>query len=290
MGLSSNTLWHQTNKDGLEGIIKDECLYISYCIEDVTSAGYNVEFAYPMVSVCDLPLAETGNFLNKYGNYTIGFNSEWGKRNHFAAVWYCYKNSFALKTIVEMLARKIADFGDKVENDKDYQRIVYILSYIKQYEGPLPKRNYVNYRFYDERELRYVPNVEKLIEIGEKPILWDYQGYKNAHNGSPLLPKSMNIPFEWEDIKYIIVEDANEKQKYKNLIEKCSGKKGLNISFFTNKEVKEDIIGMNHDEYDDPEIATEADIDKIFENLKLEYDDKTETLYLKNDKKESGGL
>lgn len=280
MGLSSNTLWHQTDEDGLKGIIIDRCLYISYSVEEVTSAGYNVEFAYPMVSVCDLPLAETGNFLNKYGDYTIGFNAEWGKRNHFAAVWYCYKNSFALKTIVEMLARKISEFGDKVEDDKEYQKIVYILSYIKHYEGPLPKRNYNNYRFYDERELRFVPDADKLKEIGEKSMLWNYQAYKDAHNGSPLLPKSLNIPFEWDDVKYIIVEEDSEKQVFKKLIEECSGRKDLNISFFTNKEVVEDIIGMNHDEYDDPQIATEADIDEIFEKMKLDYDAKTETLYL----------
>lgn len=284
MGLSSNTLWHQTDENGLKGIIKDRCLYISYSVEEVTSAGYNVEFAYPMVSVCDLPLAETGSFLNKYGDYTIGFSAEWGKRNHFAAVWYCYKNSFALKTIVEMLARKISEYGDKVENDRDYQRIVYILSYIKQYEGPLPKRNYTNYRFYDERELRFVPSADKLKEIGEKSMLWNYQAYKDAHNGSPLLPKRMNIPFEWDDVKYIIVENEIEKQEYKKLIEECSGRKDLNISFFTNKEVMEDIIGMNHDEYDDPLIATDADIDEIFEKMKLDYDTKAEALYIKNDK------
>ncbi len=286
MGLSSNTLWHQTDEDGLKGIVKDKCLYISYSVEKVTSAGYDVEFAYPMVSVCDLPLAETGNFLNKYGGYTIGFNAEWGKRNHFAAVWYCYKNSFALKTIVEMLARKINYFGEKVENDEDYQRIVYILSYIKQYEGPLAKHNYSNYRFYDERELRFVPNADKLKEIGEKSMLWNYQAYKDAHNGSPLLPKSLNITFEWEDVKYIIVEKENEKQEYKKLIEDRSGRKDLNISFFTNKEVVEDIIGMNHDEHDDPQISTDADIDEIFKKMKikLDYDSKAETLFFKDDK------
>ena len=114
MGLSSNTLWHQTDEDGLKGIIRDKCLYISYSVEEVTSARDKAEFAYPMVSVCDLPLAETGNFLNKYGGYTIGFSAEWGKRNHFAAVWYCYKNSFALKTIVEMLAQKISNVKCRV--------------------------------------------------------------------------------------------------------------------------------------------------------------------------------
>lgn len=72
MGLSSNTLWHQTKKDGLKGIIRDKCLYLSYSVEDLTSLGYKSKFAYPMVSVCDLPLSETGNYLKKYGDYYCG--------------------------------------------------------------------------------------------------------------------------------------------------------------------------------------------------------------------------
>lgn len=282
MGLSSNTLWHQTKKDGLKGIIKDKCLYVAYSLEDVTSTRYNASFAYPMVSVCDLPLSETGNYLKKYGDYTIGFSAEWGRRNHFAAVWYCDQNSFALKTIIEMLARKIGDFGDKVENDEEYQKIVYLLSYIKQYEGPLKKRNYKKYRFYDERELRFVPDAQSLKEVGEKPMLWNYDAYKKAHKNSPLLPKSMKVQYEWEDVKYIIVEKDIEKMEFRKLIEKHSGRDDLNISFFTNKEVKEDIIGMNHDEPDAPrfEIATDADIDALFENMKTRYDENHETLVI----------
>ena len=157
MGLSSNILWHQTKKDGLRGIIKNKCLYYSYSVEDII--GYDkYKFAYPMVSVCDLPLAETGNYLKKYGDYTIGFCAEWGKRNNFSAVWYCDQNSLALKTIIDMLARKFNTFRFETEKDEDYQRIIYLLSYIKLYEGPLPKRNYKKYRFYDEREVRRVPD------------------------------------------------------------------------------------------------------------------------------------
>ena len=247
MGISSNVLWHQTKKRGLWGIIRNKCLYFSYSVESVTSTIYNAEFAYPMVSVCDLPLSETGAFLKKYGNYTIGFTSDWGKRNHFSAVWYCDKNSFALKTILDLFAQKIGAFGDDDTKDTNYQKIIYILSYVKQYEGPLPKRNYKKYRFYDERELRCVPDAETLGQIGEKTILWDYLSYKKAHNDSSLLPKSLCVPFEWDDIKYIIVEKENEKAELKRMIEKKSGRKDLQISFFTNTEVKDDIIGVTHD-------------------------------------------
>ena len=225
---------------------------MSYCEESLVSSFYDVTFAYPMVSVCDLPLSETGNYLKKYGDYMVGFCSEWGRRNHFATVWYCDQNSNALKTIASMLREKIGEFGDKVSKDEAYKKIVYLLSYIKQYEGPLKRRNYKKYRFYDEREQRFVPNPDDLINAGEYPLLWDYDKYKIAHHNSSLLPKRFNIPFEWGDIKYIIVEKESEKEEFRNLVEAESGQKDLNISYFTNKEVKEDIIGLNHDV---PEIA-----------------------------------
>lgn len=269
MGLSSNTLWHQTKKDGLKGIIKDKCLYLSYSLEDMTSLGYIAKFAYPMVSVCDLPLSETGNYLKKYGDYMIGFSAEWGARNKFSTVWYCGNKTFSLHTVLGMLARKINEFGDNIDVDRDYQRIIYIMSYVKQYEGPLPKRNYKNYRFYDERELRFVPDYDTLKELGEKPFLWDYEGYKKSHKNSSLLTKELNITFEWEDIKYIIVETEDEKKEFWKLIEASSRRSDLHIPILTNKEVKEDIIGTSHDVKNSIEHVefTDAEIDEMIESI-----------------------
>lgn len=270
MGLSSNTLWHQTKKDGLKGIIKDKCLYLSYSLEDMTSLGYTAKFAYPMVSVCDLPLSETGNYLKKYGDYMIGLSAEWGARNNFSTVWYCGNKTFSLHTVLGMLTRKIIEFGDKIDDDEDYQKIIYIMSYIKQYEGPLPKRHYKNYRFYDERELRFVPDYDVLKEFGEKPFLWDYEGYKKSHKNSSLLTKELNVMFDWEDIKYIIVETEDEKNEFWKLIENRSGRRDLHIPILTNREVKEDIIGTSHDVRlsEEPiKFAKDADIDEIFEEL-----------------------
>ena len=253
MGISSNTLWHQTNKKGLKGIIKNKCLYLSYSLEDIHSTRYNSKYAYPMVSVCDIPLAETGNYLKKYGFYTIGFSAEWGRRNHFSTVWYCDQNSLTIEKIHDMLVNRIVsedtNSGENMEDDWFTQNIVYICSYIKQYEGPLLKRGYKKYRFYDERELRYVPDTKVLSEIGAKQMLseQEYNEYKAKHKKSPILSKNLNIPFEWEDIKFIIVDKDSEKTEFRDVIQKCSGKKDLNISFFTNDEVREDIIGMCHD-------------------------------------------
>ena len=115
-------------------------------------------------------------------------------------------------------------------------------------------------------------------------MLWNYEAYKKAHKNSALLPKTLNVPFEWDDVKYIIVEKESEKLEFKQLINKLSGRDDLNISYFTNKEVKEDIIGGCHDEqdYTQPGVATDEDINEIFRNASIRYDKDSETLYIDN--------
>lgn len=274
MGLSSNTLWHQTKKEGLEGIIEKRCLYYSYSKEFVASNlnQHCAEFAFPMISVCDLPLSETGLYLGKYGGYTIGLDVEWGKRNNFTAVWYCDPNSMALRTIMDMMISKIGSFGDCVDDDKEYQKIVYLFSHIKLYEWSLTQKNYKNYRFYDERELRLVPAYQTLKDNEESPMLWNYDKYRAEHGTSLLTPK-MKVTFDWDDVKYIIVKEEQDKAYFRTLVESSSKRRDLNISYFTNKEVMEDVIGQDHNEIEEMklpdvpviEVATKEDIDEIFQ-------------------------
>ena len=84
------------------------------------------------------------------------------------------------------------------------------------------------------------------------------------------------------DIKYIIVEKDGEKSEFRKLIEKCSGRNDLDILYFTNKEVKEDIIGISHDEQEAPQKDTHADIEEIFKKIKsVEYDAGNEILIIR---------
>ena len=271
MGLSSNILWHQAKKDGLKGIIRDRCLYYSYSEESVISslAKLKTRFAFPMISVCDLPLSETGGYLKKYGDYTIGFSSAWGKRNGFSTVWYCDEHSNTLLYLLRLFADKFNLYYFDTGKDVDYQRIIYLLSYVKQYEGPLPKKNYKRYRFYDEREQRRVPSFEDLSLIGEKQFIINYEDYKKGHNNSPLLPKALNIPFEWEDVRYIIVEKNEEKDEVMELVKKSSNRDDLRIMYLTNKEVREDVIGLSHDVKEDPIIITSENLEEIADKLRL---------------------
>lgn len=93
MGLSSNVIWHQTTFEGLKAIIKDMRFMCSYSLETIKWKGDCVDIAFPMISFCDIPLADIQEYLDKYGKYTIGFQRSWGKTVRLSPVWYRDKDA-----------------------------------------------------------------------------------------------------------------------------------------------------------------------------------------------------
>lgn len=164
MGLSSNILWHQTNRAGIEAILKSKYLLFSYSRELVP--GDDTSRAFPMISLCDLPFSEMSDYLGKYGDYTIGFDREWGVKNHFNPVWYCNDGSYAVRIIREQINKKR----------------LYTAAYVKPVEGYLEtdKYTYLNYRYYDEREVRIVLSEQTMTDNNEKWSLSknEYDDYK----------------------------------------------------------------------------------------------------------------
>ena len=63
--ISSNTLFHWTNKDSLIGILKNE-FKINYCRENLSlKRDIQMTIRVPLVSFCDIPLSESRNQMNK---------------------------------------------------------------------------------------------------------------------------------------------------------------------------------------------------------------------------------
>lgn len=77
MELSSNVFLHQTDYNGLRGIIKEQGLYYAYSKEDLR-AYYGRGIGFPMIILCDLPLLQFDDYIDKYGGYCIGLSHEWG--------------------------------------------------------------------------------------------------------------------------------------------------------------------------------------------------------------------
>jgi len=239
MGLSSNILWHQTTEDSLNKILESKRFLCAYSVEDVADmAGQN--YAFPMVSMCDLPLSELTEFLGKYHSYCIGMSREWGVRNRFTPIWYYEAKS----RVPKILKNAIEDVLNK--SDDNILSLMGILSYMKKVEGPLPKHNYEVYRFYDEREVRHVPSFDYVVAGKNEPILTEegYAEYK-AKTGSPVI--NSYVKFEWSDVRYIIVKEKAEVDVMIAFLESL-GCDNHHIGVFYEDEIIQDVIGYKHNE------------------------------------------
>lgn len=238
MGLSSNILWHQTTSPSLRKILKSRSFRCSYSLEEVDSI-IGKKLAFPMISMCDLPISEFSEFQGKYGDYSIGLSHEWGVKKKFSPIWYYEPKSRVPQLILKIFEKALNNHNESILS------LMGILSYMKKIEGPLQKHNYSLYRFYDEREVRYVPSFKYLASGGDRPILTaeEYDEYKTAHKGNASI--NVFIRFEWSDIRYIIVKEDKQIGPMIEYLEKlgCNNK---TISVFSSKQIFQDFIGYKH--------------------------------------------
>lgn len=258
MGLSSNILWHQTKTDSLKQILRTRTFRFAYSKEIIPGTG--VTMAFPMVSFCNLPLAEFADYGNKYGGYSIGMSREWGIKNRFNPVLYCENTSNIVRRLASVISnlQSGAEFSDKVLD------VLECLAYVKPIEDTLEigDRKYANYRFMDEREVRLVPDFADLKRRLILPILTpeQYGQYKLEHNNKPLLEES--ISFEWSDIKYIIVQNNTNITEYRRLLKRLDCNND-NIHIFNQQQVREDFIGIGHNKLTRPFLPKNIDIEKL---------------------------
>lgn len=237
MGLSSTVLWHQTRKDAFFEILKSRKLCVSYSQEEIMP---QLKVAFPMICLCDLPLSEFASNNWTYGEYAIGFTREWAIKNGFNPVCYYHHQSKFMQEMYSLISdtKNKALYGTQ-------NIATYLLSYFKPIEGQLvtSKREYHNYRFYDEREYRLVPYFTQLKGYQHILTMEEYASYKEMHNGKSLI-EDVSIAFEYSDINYIVVRSSTNVLQTKKILGKYL--RQCNINILSKKQVEHDIIGSNH--------------------------------------------
>lgn len=228
MGLSPSTLFHLTSKDGLKGILEDN-FKLKYCKELISHNEKPIEIAVPMVSFCDIKISEITEHISKYGEYGIGLSKDWAFSKDLNPVIYMNHNSvFCNKLITSM---RTINGSESISLD-DRMNVSNFIRYIKIYEGELNRKGNIisNYRFADEREWRYVPNME-FKDSKFPPYI----------NLSKDLPETFNMKkenekliderliFEPNDILYILVRTEDEIDE---IIQHIKTAKGKNFSLF----------------------------------------------------------
>jgi hypothetical protein len=104
-----------------------------------------------------------------------------------------------------------------------HRSVLDVMRYVKNYEADLTRNGTTrkNYRFYDEREWRYVPGFSEdfpMIATGES---YEKASLKTALNRAV---SSLRLKFNPHDIKYIIVKTDSEISEFVTAIRESKGK------------------------------------------------------------------
>ena len=258
MAISSNSIIHYTKElSGLESIIKSKGFRICYCSEKVnTRGGQSYAFAIPMVSFCDIPITDykkhfyhtKGKKRGYYGDYGIGLNKAWASKCGLNPVSYIDYNSFTgtgLRKCVEYFLNSKSSSSKNPISNSDINELLQIALYAKNYQGELIINGQLEdkkYKFYDEREWRFVP---KSSDIKNNEILLDISDYEADKDKFNDAIKDCLLNFSLNDISYIIVNSESEIEYIVDLLKKETGTddklfKKIVTKIFTNEQILAD--------------------------------------------------
>jgi hypothetical protein len=169
------------------------------------------EIAIPMVSFCDLPLSNIKNHLTFYGNYGIGLSKKWGIKYRISPVIYTHKVSTLNSSIRDLIGFAYRHSNENKSTEKNDKASHYLYSYTKPYQGRMWRDgHYTNdIRFYDEREWRFVPDVDRI----DLPRILSKKEYLNKQfrmEANKDLAENFVLCFTPIDIKYIIVRNEDD--------------------------------------------------------------------------------
>jgi hypothetical protein len=204
--ISSNTLFHFTNRGNLLGILKNE-FHPRFSLEhyqlDETDS---VKLGIPMVSFCDIPLSLVSRHMTKYGNYGIGMSKIWAEKNRLNPVLYIRKGSQLTQTLSKIIVNNAQQVRQNKSLIEQRDLLFRLFMFTKPFNG-VAKNNEIT-KYYDEREWRYVPDPSPysgkqfiLEKQFKDPLLFEEnEKLKNA-----------KLRFDPSDINYIIIKEESER-------------------------------------------------------------------------------
>lgn len=224
--ISSNSLFHFTSeKKNLLSILDKEFLP-RYSYESVKlksdSLRVGMSQAIPMICFCDISLSQIQNHINEYGNYGLGMTKEWGIRNKLNPIIYLNSDSSISNSIHDLTINILELLDGKctkpLKNVSD--EFMNLLNFLKPYEGNSSKNPNKKIRFYDEKEWRYVPNINfdernslTLDEFGDNLIREKANQEVEKHK----------LGFTINDIKYIFIKSNSEIHEFVEAIRNIKG-------------------------------------------------------------------
>jgi hypothetical protein len=170
--------------------------------DEEETESQNVKRYIPMVCFCDIPSKFAKTHREIYGQYGILLTKQWAIDHGISPIIYLPENS-KLHTIFYNISGLIKKSIDNYSSDVApmKEEINKLQEYIKAY-----KKENEKYKYYDEREWRYIPDQNE---------------------------EDVYLTFEKKDIVRAIVQTKGEKEELSRILrEKFGTTKNLNIEIY----------------------------------------------------------
>lgn len=213
--ISTKDLFHFTKSIDILKSIIDNGFYIQFSKEELVFSDNEKNelknWAIPMICFCDIPFQIIQNHLDIYGGYGIGISKLYGN-----SAMKLNPVIYLDDSVLKFSFNQLFNYVIKENNAKKINMEVYdIMKYIKRYKGDYKINGvtYKNYKFYDEREWRYIPP----FQITGNFIKEENFDQIDSEN-KKLIHKKVLISFNLEDVNYIIVKNKNEIDKIAKIV------------------------------------------------------------------------
>ncbi len=239
--LQPDTLFHFMERvEWLIEIIKNKHMPARYCQEDIRYLSINgiERIAIPMRCFCDIRLHDLPAHIEYYGACGIAFPKQWGMKKGIQPIHYINPNSRLCKDLSKVFNDSLVN---KSKREAKLQKclknyMLHELMYSKPDSGISRNRitkNEDRKCFTDECEWRYIPDLS--------PINYDPLVVCNGMNNdyisklteSLMAYKKVSLQFEYEDIKYLIVETNEDFQKLTAAINELEIKENLKFKLIS---------------------------------------------------------
>lgn len=220
--VQADTLFTFTSHvDYLITSIKDGMISPRYCAEDLSYLKIRgiKKMAFPMKCFCDINLHKLEDHLVWYGYYGLAFSKEWGMENKIQPIQYINPDSELRKDFASAFsaALKVDTSKQSAAQQKMKSFLLHQLMYYKPYSGMFENRNTkkrLKKCFTDECEWRFIPDV---TVAGFQQVYYDQNiinaGVLNDMSNAMSGIADISLPFEYSDIKYIIVKNSSDFAK-----------------------------------------------------------------------------
>ncbi|EGX8054714.1 hypothetical protein Q6W56_004526 [Salmonella enterica] len=216
--LYPSVVCHFTRRSNvLISILESMFFKVSYAKEEIIGTDASRTFGIPMVSFCDIRLSQLNEHITKYGKYGIALNKKWAISKGLNPVSYISKDCSMFDRLDNRL-RELRDFMKHLKSEgsleeykialEQYNDFINTMRYMKNYEGDLVRTKkplIENYRFANEHEWRYIPDIDSDIIPIRKVI--PNTNWKTEANNSISKEAVSQLNFSLDDVKYIFIKD-----------------------------------------------------------------------------------